>query len=255
MNMKTLAKTIFSLFLLSAVFPASEVFAVAPKNPREKLDNKINAEEARMAELKVQLNPLESINHTLGRFSRGNDVKLLQKFLSVYGVYPEGLITGYFGPLTEAAIKKFQEKESLEAVGIAGPKTRGRILAISHKKAAEQDVKNASTAPEIKEVLLASAIAENGRAVQAATSFASVTKSIYAVLALQNAKQDTELSYIRYRNGAYVDSGTAHPSRTGLAYFHFEWSLKSGEVRKSGNYSLQFYVDGKKSKTISYAIY
>lgn len=253
--MRTFLKIVFLPLLALAVFSTGTASAAALKSPREKLDNKINAEEARMAELKVQLYPLEGINHTLGRFSRGNDVKLLQKFLSVYGAYPEGLITGYFGPLTEAAVKRFQKKESLEAVGAAGPKTRSRMVEISQKKAAEQDIKNASTTAEIKEAALADAITESGKAAKTLTSFASTTRSIYVVLALQNARQDTELGYIRYYNVTYVDSASAHPSRTGLAYFHFEWSLKSGEIRPAGNYSLQFYVDGKKSKTISYAVY
>lgn len=222
---------------------------------QQKLENKINAEEARLAELKVQLDPSQGINHTLRKSSRGNDVKLLQKFLRVYGVYPEGLVTGYFGPLTEAAVKRFQEREAIDTVGIAGPRTRGRMLEISHKKSEEQASKTASTTAEIVDVVLSAAIAQNGTALAPLANFASTTENIYAVIFLKNAKQDSQISYIRYYHGGYVDSEVSHPSRNGLAYFHFQWSLRPGKNRTIGDYSLEFYIDGKKSQTIHYAIY
>lgn len=60
--------------------------------------------------------------------SRGDDVKQFQEFLSQFKeIYPEGLVTGYFGPLTEKAVKKWQEKNGIEAVGLIGPKSRARI--------------------------------------------------------------------------------------------------------------------------------
>lgn len=34
------------------------------------------------------------------------------------------MVTGYFGPLTEAAVKRFQQKYGIEPIGIVGPKTR-----------------------------------------------------------------------------------------------------------------------------------
>jgi len=51
-------------------------------------------------------------------------------------LYPEGLITGYFGPLTEKAVQRFQLKykivnsktpESDPGYGYVGPKTRGKL--------------------------------------------------------------------------------------------------------------------------------
>jgi len=56
------------------------------------------------------------------------EVKLLQEILATDPeVYPEGLITGYFGKLTERAVKKLQKKLCLEEVGSVGPKTLSRI--------------------------------------------------------------------------------------------------------------------------------
>ncbi len=69
-------------------------------------------------------------NRNLSRGSKGEDVSNLQKLLAKdKAIYPEGLITGLFGPATERAVKKFQAKYKLPQVGIVGPKTR-QILEI-----------------------------------------------------------------------------------------------------------------------------
>jgi hypothetical protein len=48
----------------------------------------------------------------------GEDVKLLQSWLAIHkGIYPEGLITGYFGKLTEAAVKRYQEGNNIVKTG------------------------------------------------------------------------------------------------------------------------------------------
>ena len=71
---------------------------------------------------------------------RGEDVKCLQQFLKSQGpeIYPEGLVTGYFGPLTFSAVKRFQQKYWQEILspwgltkdqptGFVGPTTRAKI--------------------------------------------------------------------------------------------------------------------------------
>lgn len=47
-------------------------------------------------------------------------------------VYPEGLVTGYFGAATRRAIQRFQEKYGIAApgdpgYGLVGPKTRAKV--------------------------------------------------------------------------------------------------------------------------------
>lgn len=70
---------------------------------------------------------------TLNRGSKGNDVKALQDVLKKdRTVYPEGLVTGYFGEATERAVKQFQKKYNIASsgtpqttgYGVVGPKTR-----------------------------------------------------------------------------------------------------------------------------------
>ena len=58
--------------------------------------------------------------------SSGDAVEALQNKLLGKGFNP-GTIDGVFGPNTEDALKRFQEKEGLDADGIAGPKTLAAI--------------------------------------------------------------------------------------------------------------------------------
>ncbi len=58
----------------------------------------------------------------------GNDVSALQQFLKKFpDIYPEGRVTGYFGPLTESAVKNYQKLRDIESIGEVGPMTRKLI--------------------------------------------------------------------------------------------------------------------------------
>lgn len=62
----------------------------------------------------------------LKKGDRGSDVTSLQKTLQDAG-YFNGPITGYYGPLTEAAVKKFQEAKGIKSDGVAGADTQGKL--------------------------------------------------------------------------------------------------------------------------------
>ena len=78
--------------------------------------------------------------------------------------------------------------------------------------------------------------------------------NIYAVLSLQAALAKTQLAYIRTFDGKYVDAKVSHPTQDGMVDFHFSWILNAGKTRKAGNYSLSFFVDGKKAQTVDYTV-
>lgn len=52
-----------------------------------------------------------------------NLVRLLQGKLRAQGLLANRHVTGYFGPITRAAVQAFQEKRGLTADGIVGPRT------------------------------------------------------------------------------------------------------------------------------------
>jgi len=61
---------------------------------------------------------------------RGDDVSSLQTFLALDStIYPQGLVTGYFGFLTKAAVSNFQIRNGISNVGRVGPITMAAINA------------------------------------------------------------------------------------------------------------------------------
>lgn len=119
----------------------------------EELKTKIAEISAKISQLRAQLQQLSggeilevlleipadyrlTVNLEYGQ--KGDDVGYLQVFLKVQGleIYPEGLVTGYFGPLTQAAVIRFQEKyrddilapwEITEGTGFVGKTTRVKL--------------------------------------------------------------------------------------------------------------------------------
>jgi len=60
--------------------------------------------------------------------SRGANVTSLQTFLAQdASIYPSRLVTGYYGPLTAAAVTQFQTRYGISAIGRVGPQTRAKI--------------------------------------------------------------------------------------------------------------------------------
>ena len=85
-------------------------------------------------EIKVTLRLIRQLREGV----TGEDVELLQEILATDpDVYPEGLVTGYFGPLTRNAVKRFQKIAGIEQVGVVGPKTLARINELLEKGAGE----------------------------------------------------------------------------------------------------------------------
>lgn len=68
------------------------------------------------------------LKQELRRGMSGEEVRMLQRILATdRTLYPEGLVTGFFGPLTEQAVERLQTKLKLKQEGILGPETIARI--------------------------------------------------------------------------------------------------------------------------------
>jgi PKD repeat protein len=72
------------------------------------------------------------ISRSLKKGASGDDVTRLQQFLARdVAIYPEAMVTGYYGALTEAAVKRFQCKNQIvcdgtpesTGYGVTGPRT------------------------------------------------------------------------------------------------------------------------------------
>ncbi len=66
----------------------------------------------------------DTFNRQLELGMTGSDVGTLQTFLAEDpSLYPQGLVTSYFGFLTKSAVSNFQERHGIDPVGRVGPAT------------------------------------------------------------------------------------------------------------------------------------
>ena len=71
---------------------------------------------------------LTTITAYLDFGARGGNVTSLQQFLAAdVSIYPEGLVTGYFGPLTRAAVQRYQCRQGIVCGGSASTNGYGRV--------------------------------------------------------------------------------------------------------------------------------
>lgn len=81
--------------------------------------------------LSAQVYAYTTINSQLDFGEKNADVTSLQTFFTDnVQIYPSGLITGYYGGLTRAAVIRFQALYGFDQVGRVGPITRDKINAL-----------------------------------------------------------------------------------------------------------------------------
>ncbi|MGP4079934.1 peptidoglycan-binding protein [Pseudalkalibacillus sp. R45] len=77
-------------------------------------------------------------DRTLVNGSSGSDVAELQDYLMTKGVFPYHTSTGYYGNITEEAVKDFQRKRNLKVDGIAGPQTNHAVKVLRYGNIGKQ---------------------------------------------------------------------------------------------------------------------
>ncbi|MHB8511788.1 MAG: hypothetical protein ACYDCC_06360 [Actinomycetota bacterium] len=107
----------------------------------------------------------------------------------------------------------------------------------------------------INSVQMATSVAKNGSAANPATAFKAATvRTIIAVISLENLPAGTRISYIRYLDGAFVNSKTASLTRASK-YFYFKFNALNGKSFAKGHYRLRLYVNGHLAIETSYDVY
>lgn len=144
MTIKTFPVLVFIFITIIFIFPAHYSFAQTIQTPPDtqviikqlqaliiSLQSQINELKAKLEITRKEVEIVKSeiqFTKSLVRGTEGDEVKQLQEVLSKDPeIYPEGKVTGFFGPATEAAVKRFQEKHGIESLGTIGPKTRAKL--------------------------------------------------------------------------------------------------------------------------------
>ncbi|OHB10027.1 MAG: hypothetical protein A3G05_01910 [Candidatus Zambryskibacteria bacterium RIFCSPLOWO2_12_FULL_45_14] len=122
--------------LVPMIGSAQSTTTTAQINSLTALIQQIQALQAQIDALKASQTTLQAQISTefiafvtsLSLGSRGDAVAALQALLAANpNIYPESLITGYFGKATERALRRLQKENGLEQVGHVGPKTRALL--------------------------------------------------------------------------------------------------------------------------------
>lgn len=147
-------KKITILFVIIGVFlgvyfisnPVKAVSSAAPTDANiQALLNQINQLKIQIQELQLKLETIKEAKKEVQEIAKeikttlkitkqmrlgmsGEEVKILQEILATDpNIYPEGLVTGYYGKLTEQAVKRLQKTLCLDQVGNVGPQTLAKI--------------------------------------------------------------------------------------------------------------------------------
>lgn len=102
----------------------------------KKLNDQITALQTQLNQIQKQKTELQvqgqatvaKLVQSLKQGDQGENVKTLQALLAADPeMYPEGLITGFYGGLTVKAVARFQKKNGIDSIGIVGPKTLKKL--------------------------------------------------------------------------------------------------------------------------------
>ncbi len=105
---------------------AETTTATTMSDPLKALMTKIAELQAQLAALRGEVR--EVLKDGLKEGMTDEDVKKVQELLATdKEIYPAGKVTGFFGPMTKEALKRFQEKNGLEVTGEINAETKALL--------------------------------------------------------------------------------------------------------------------------------
>lgn len=96
---------------------------------------------------------------------------------------------------------------------------------------------------------------KTGKVITAARIFTPNDKTIYLALDLDSAKSGTNIDYIRYLNGRYVDHGNSKLSKDLVENISFSWTnIKPLGSVAEGKWKIATYTNGILEKRVNYEV-
>ncbi|MCI8888191.1 MAG: peptidoglycan-binding protein [Hungatella sp.] len=93
------------------------------------------------------LNSSQAVPNGLGLGDQGESVERIQQLLSKYGYLSSANVTGYFGEVTENAVKSFQKNNSLSSDGSVGMQTMAKLTGNSVRRSTGSTPSGGSSSP------------------------------------------------------------------------------------------------------------
>ncbi len=173
--------------------------------------------------------------------SRGTEVTELQTYLATNpSFYPQGLITGYYGNLTVAAVKRFQAFYGISQVGRVGPQTMAKLNSLMGGVVVGVDV----TAPVIMGV--AASITGTSATITWMTDTTTTGRVFYSTTPLQISEVSASYAAPIVTNGQAIQSssasGTSHAVSFGSLTPNTVYHYFVQAVDLTGNVSMTWPV-------------
>lgn len=96
--------------------------------------------------------------------------------------------------------------------------------------------------------------AKTGLPKSAGKNFSQKDQAIYLTMNLNKAKKGTNIEYVRFINGQYLDHGSIEINQDNDTIANFSWHLNPGSLRLPGTYRVKIYTNGIFEKALSYKI-
>jgi len=143
------------------------------------------------------------INFTLRRGSTdqgtGGEVSILQRFLARdSSLYPEGLVTGFFGPLTEQAVKRYQAHKGIVSSGTPETTGFGQVGPLTRKSIQEDcpavsiSVVTDKASYDVNEKIEITVVAQNGSSKPLQLNFQTSCQATFSIFAV--AKEEVQIT-------------------------------------------------------------
>ncbi len=186
-----------------------------------------------------------AITSQMGVGSTGSNVTQLQQFLATNSqIYPAGIVSGYYGALTQAAVTQFQVAYGIAQVGNVGPITEAKINNLMTSGF------GLDTSAPVMSNLSVSQVSPNGATISWTTNKLARGQVFYDVNPVQ-ANEATGVYQLPWIGGTQANannnpsvSNTQSIQLTGLqpntTYYYITRSIdESGNVSMSMNQSFQ----------------
>jgi len=124
MKQKIFFSGVLTLLFMGVMFvPTTQAQSQSVVEQIQALMAQLEELQKKLAQLRGEVR--EVIKDGLREGATDEDIKKVQEILATDpSIYPQGLVTGYFGPLTRDALKRFQERHKIAVTGELDTETR-----------------------------------------------------------------------------------------------------------------------------------